>query len=101
VKPLEAGKRKAGEVAFHEKIQRQVRRGGRMTLTAEIADERLLGGRMTVIVTHLEDKTKPEGRRKQLEELLARVQGDYLTVVLAGDMNTSTMIRRPYRYHVH
>jgi hypothetical protein len=29
VKPLEAGKRKAGELVFREKIERQVRRGGR------------------------------------------------------------------------
>jgi endonuclease/exonuclease/phosphatase family metal-dependent hydrolase len=90
VKPLEAGKRKAGETVFHEKIQREVRRGGRMMLTAEIADERIPGGRMTVIVTHLEDKTKPEGRRKQLEELLARIKGTNGPLILAGDMNTST-----------
>jgi hypothetical protein len=90
VKPLEAGKRKAGELAFHEKIQRQVRRGGRMMLTAEIVDARIPGGRMTIVATHLEEKTKPEGRRKQLEELLARVKVTTAPLVLAGDMNTST-----------
>src|ERR1051325_9012054 len=54
VKPLEAGKRKAGELVFREKIQRQVRRGGRMMLTAEIADQRIPIGRMTIVATHLE-----------------------------------------------
>jgi hypothetical protein len=90
VKPLEAGKRKASDVVFREKVQREVRRGGRMMLTAEIADERFPGGRLTIVATHLEDKTKPEGRRKQLEELLRRISETSATVVVAGDMNTST-----------
>jgi endonuclease/exonuclease/phosphatase family metal-dependent hydrolase len=90
VRPLEAGKRKAGEVVFREKVQREIRRGGRMMLTAEITDERIPGGRMTIVATHLEDKTKPDGRRKQLEELLERISAVTETVVVAGDMNTST-----------
>lgn len=90
VRPLEAGKRKAGDLVFREKVEREVRRGGRMMMTAEIADERIPGGRMTIVATHLEDKTKPEGRRKQLEELLSRISAATTTVVVAGDMNTST-----------
>lgn len=90
VRPLEAGKRLAGEIAFREKVLREVRRGGRMMLTAEIADARLPGGRLTVVATHLESKTRPEGRRRQLEELLARIKATATPVVLAGDMNTST-----------
>jgi endonuclease/exonuclease/phosphatase family metal-dependent hydrolase len=90
VRPLEKGKRKAGELVFQEKVRREVRRGGRMMLTAEIADVRIPGGRMTVIATHLEDKTKPAGRRKQLEELLARIKEMTGPVVVTGDMNTST-----------
>jgi len=61
-----------------------------MMLTADIADERIPGGRMTIVATHLEDKTEPEGRRRQLEELLNRISGANATVVVAGDMNTST-----------
>jgi endonuclease/exonuclease/phosphatase family metal-dependent hydrolase len=90
VRPLEAGKRKASDLVFREKIERQVRRGGRMMLTAEIADQRLPGGRVTIVATHLEDKTKPKGRRQQLNELLKRVSTTNTAVVLAGDMNTST-----------
>jgi endonuclease/exonuclease/phosphatase family metal-dependent hydrolase len=90
VKPLEAGKRKAGEIVFQEKVQREVRRGGRTMLTAEITDARIPGESMTVVATHLESKTKPEGRRKQLEELLARIKDTKGPVVVAGDMNTST-----------
>ncbi len=95
VRPLEEGKRKAGELVFQEKVRREVRRGGRMMLTAEIADARIPGGRMTVVATHLESKTKPEGRRKQFEELLARIKDVSGPVVVAGDMNTSTQDATP------
>ncbi len=95
VRPLEEGKRKAGELVFQEKVQREVRRGGRTMLTAEIADARLPGGRLTVVATHLEDKTEPEGRREQLEELLARIRDADASVVVAGDMNTSTQDGTP------
>jgi hypothetical protein len=59
-------------------------------LTAEIADQRIPGGRMTIVATHLEDKTKPKGRRQQLKELLNRISTTNTAVVVAGDMNTST-----------
>jgi endonuclease/exonuclease/phosphatase family metal-dependent hydrolase len=95
VEPLEAGKRRAGEIVFREKVRREVRRGGRMMLTAELVDARLPGGRMVVVATHLESKTKPEGRRKQLVELLARIKDTEAPVVLAGDMNTSTQDATP------
>lgn len=95
VRPLEAGRRKAGELVFREKVRREVRRGGRTMLTAEIRDERIPGGRLTVVATHLESKTRPEGRRKQLEELLARIKDAGAPVVLAGDMNTSTQDSTP------
>ena len=95
VRPLEKGKRKAAEIVFQEKMQREVRRGGRMMLTAEIRDARLPNGHLTIVATHLEDKTKPEGRRKQLEELLARIKDTSGPVVLAGDMNTSTQNGTP------
>ncbi len=92
---VEAGKRKAGELIFREKVQREVRRGGRTMLTAEIADPAIPGGRMTIVATHLEGKTKPVGRRKQLEELLARIRNEAGPVVVAGDMNTSTRDSTP------
>lgn len=89
VAPLEKGKRKAGEVAFLEKVMREVRRGGRMMLLAEIADPRIPGGRATLVNAHLEAKTKPAKRRRQLEELLATLKPIDQPVILAGDFNTS------------
>jgi endonuclease/exonuclease/phosphatase family metal-dependent hydrolase len=89
VSQLEKGKRKGAGIVFGEKVAREVRRGGRMMLLAEIEERSIPGGRMTVVATHLEDKAKPSERLKQLEEVLAKVQPTMHPVVLAGDMNTS------------
>ncbi len=100
VAPLEKGKRKTTELAFLEKVMREVRRGGRMMLLAEIEDKKIPGGRATIVNAHLEAKTKPSHRRRQLEELLAAIKPIDHPVILAGDFNTSgsdatpTSIRR-------
>ncbi len=79
-----------GSAVFKEQLVRQVRRGGRMMLMADIASEDLPGGKVTLVATHLEDVTSPDGRRKQLEELLQQIAPIHNPVILAGDMNTST-----------
>jgi exonuclease III len=89
VSKLEAGKRKGAGIVFEEKISREVRRGGRMMLLADIEDAEIPGGKMTVVATHLEEKTKPANRVKQLEEVLTQVKDIDHPVVFAGDMNTS------------
>ena len=86
---LERGKRKAGEIVFSEKVSRSVRRGGRTMLIADIVHPELPAGRVTVVSTHLEDRTKPKNRRRQLEELLDEIKDVRNPVILAGDMNTS------------
>jgi endonuclease/exonuclease/phosphatase family metal-dependent hydrolase len=89
VSKLEASKRKGAGIVFGEKIAREVRRGGRMMLLADIEDRTIPGGMMTVVATHLEAKAKPADRVKQLDELLAKVWRAEHPVVIAGDMNTS------------
>jgi hypothetical protein len=73
-----------------EQLTRQVRRGGRMMLLADMEDPELPSGRVTVVATHLEDITTPANRRKQLNELLDQIRNINNPVILAGDMNTST-----------
>jgi endonuclease/exonuclease/phosphatase family metal-dependent hydrolase len=90
VTKIEKGKRKMSELAFQQKVEREVRRGGRMMLFAEIEDPDIPQGRLTIVATHLESKTKPGNRVKQLEELLATIKGIENPVVVIGDMNTST-----------
>lgn len=75
---------------FKEQLVRQVRRGGRMMLMADIVDGELPSGRVTIVATHLEDLTTPANRRKQLEELLDQIKNINNPVIVAGDMNTST-----------
>jgi endonuclease/exonuclease/phosphatase family metal-dependent hydrolase len=81
---------KVSAAVFKEQLVRQVRRGGRMMLMADIADPDLPMGRVTVVATHLEDVTSPDIRRKQLQEILDKVDQIDHPVILAGDMNTST-----------
>jgi endonuclease/exonuclease/phosphatase family metal-dependent hydrolase len=81
---------KVSAAVFKEQLVRQVRRGGRMMLMADIADPDLPGGRVTVVATHLEDVTSPENRRKQLQEMLDKIEQSDHPVIIAGDMNTST-----------
>ena len=89
VAPVEKGKRKIAEQVFLEKIYRQVRRGGRMMLQAELVDPQFPEGRVTIVATHLEDRTTPKNREKQLKELLERIKGIDTPVVLTGDMNST------------
>ena len=80
---------KAGSIVFKEQIIRQVRRGGRMMLLADLVSSDLPSGRVTVVATHLEDEAAPAARRKQLEEVLHQIAPISHPVILAGDMNTS------------
>ena len=89
VSKLEKGKRKGAKLVFGEKILREVRRGGRMMLVAEISNPNIPGGELTVVATHLEGKAKPSERLDQLEEVLRHIRNVDHPVILAGDMNTS------------
>ncbi len=92
---LEKGKRKVGEIVFMEKSLQQVRRGGRTTLYADISDQRFPSARVTIVATHLENRSKPKGRVKQMNEVLKSIWGVDNEVIMAGDMNTSGRDLRP------
>ena len=81
---------KVSVALFKEQLIRQVRRGGRMMLMADMVDPDLPSGRVTVVATHLEDVTSPENRQKQLQEMLDKIDQMDHPVIIAGDMNTST-----------
>ena len=80
---------KVSMVIFKEQLIRQVRRGGRMMLMADIVDPDLPTGRVTVVATHLEDVTSRESPQATPEMLDKIDQIDH-PVIIAGDMNTST-----------
>jgi endonuclease/exonuclease/phosphatase family metal-dependent hydrolase len=89
ISKLESGKRTGANLLFMERIAREVRRGGRMTLIVELAVPESPTGAVTVVAPHLETKCKPECRRKQMTEILGWIRGEKNPVILAGDFNTS------------
>jgi endonuclease/exonuclease/phosphatase family metal-dependent hydrolase len=89
ISKLESGKRRGANLAFMERIAREVRRGGRTTLVVELAMPESPTGALTVVAPHLETKCKPECRRKQMQQILEWIRGDKNPVILAGDFNTS------------
>ena len=88
IRPLEKGKRKAA-ILIGEDLQREVRRGQRTTLYVDLDVPDAPTGTITVAATHLENRTRPKYRRKQMEELLAQVHDIRNPVIVAGDLNTS------------
>jgi hypothetical protein len=66
-----------------------VRRGQRMTLYVDLDVPQAPAQRITIAATHLENRTKPKTRRKQMQELLTEVHDLTHPVIIAGDMNTT------------
>jgi endonuclease/exonuclease/phosphatase family metal-dependent hydrolase len=89
ISKLESSKRTGANLAFMQRITREVRRGGRMTLIVELSVPESPTGAVTVVAPHLETKCKPECRRKQMAEILGWIKSETNPVILAGDLNTS------------
>ena len=89
ISKLESSKRTGANLAFMERISREVRRGGRTTLIVELVVPESPTGAVTVVAPHLETKCKPECRRKQMAEILEWIRAETNPVILAGDLNTS------------
>ncbi len=86
---MESGKRKGASLLFGEEIVREVRRGGRTNLIATIDVPDLPGGQVTIVAAHLENRTTPKGRVKQMDEILDFIKPIAHPVIVAGDMNTT------------
>ncbi len=86
---IEAGKRKGATLLFGEEIVREVRRGGRTNLIATIDVPGLPGQQVTIVAAHLENRTAPKGRVKQMDEILDLTRPIAHPVIIAGDMNTT------------
>jgi endonuclease/exonuclease/phosphatase family metal-dependent hydrolase len=89
ISKLEEGKRLAANKVFLERIEREVRRGNRMALVADVSVPESPTGVVTLVDTHLENKCKPACRRKQMAALLETLQDVRNPLILAGDMNTT------------
>jgi endonuclease/exonuclease/phosphatase family metal-dependent hydrolase len=89
ISELEAGRRKGANLAFMERITREVRRGGRTVLIVELAVPESPTGAVTVVAPHLENKCKPACRAKQALQILEWIRGDPNPVIIGGDLNTT------------
>jgi endonuclease/exonuclease/phosphatase family metal-dependent hydrolase len=92
---VEKARRRVVKQVFLEDALREVRRGGRTMLMADISDPRFPAGRATIVATHLESRTSPAKRQVQLREMLETIKPIKNPVILAGDMNTSTTDSTP------
>ena len=71
-------------------LHREMRRGGRTALFVQLEVPHLPEKRLTVVTPHLENRTKPKNRRKQMHEVLEWARDAPNPVVIAGDLNTTT-----------
>ena len=89
ISQLEKAKRKAADVAFLERITREVRRGNRQAPDADIT----LPGKAAITVhlvnAHLENKCKADCRARQMRKFWKRSGDTTGPVILAGDLNTT------------
>jgi endonuclease/exonuclease/phosphatase family metal-dependent hydrolase len=95
ISKLEAGRRKGANLAFMERIAREVRRGGRTVLIVELAVPESPTGAVTVVAPHLETKCKPACRAKQALQILDWIRNDHNPVILGGDLNTTAADNAP------
>jgi endonuclease/exonuclease/phosphatase family metal-dependent hydrolase len=71
-----------------EKLKRQVRRGSRLVIIAELDIPGPTPSVLTVVCPHLEDYSQAPGRRKQMEFVLSQIKPISTPLVMAGDLNT-------------
>jgi endonuclease/exonuclease/phosphatase family metal-dependent hydrolase len=95
ISSLEQGKRWSAKKLFDERIERELRHGGRMALIADISVPESPTGQLTVVATHLENKCTPACRKKQMTALLNQLRSIQNPVILAGDLNTTSRDNTP------
>ncbi len=88
---LELGRRQASETLFKFEPVREVKVGGRAFTQVDLHVPGIPLETLSVINVHLEIKTTPMERQKQLEEILSHIKGIKNPVVMAGDFNSSAL----------
>lgn len=91
---LEVARRKAAKLIFDESVLREIRRGSRIALLADIQVPGLETP-VTLISVHLENRVVPEYRHKQIEYLIKKIKHIKNPVIMGGDFNTTTKDGRP------
>jgi endonuclease/exonuclease/phosphatase family metal-dependent hydrolase len=105
---IQIGREILAEKVFLEKIMREIRHAGRSVLIADLyvpgltakgtSLEHVSGVRpdiLTVVAGHLEAKSTPECRARQMAEIVAKVKDIKNPVIFGGDLNTLGTDGRP------
>jgi endonuclease/exonuclease/phosphatase family metal-dependent hydrolase len=92
---LEKGRRWTVQRLFGERIDREIRQGGRMALIVSLAVPSVPGGQVTIVATHLENRCPPACRLRQIRTLFAEIEPMRNPVILAGDLNTTGRTNTP------
>ena len=92
---LEKGRRWTVQRLFGERIDREIRQGGRMAMIVDLEVPSLPEGQVTVVAAHLENRCAPACRLRQMRALLAEIQPIRNPVILAGDLNTTGRTNTP------
>jgi len=87
---IEKSRRFGAERLFRVKPVREVKYGGRGFTRVDLHVPGVPHETITVINVHLEIKTQPKNRTKQMEEILNYLYEIENPVILAGDFNSST-----------
>ncbi len=90
-----------GSTFIGSPMAREMRRGGRTVLTVDLDVPHLPEERLTVVSPHLENRTKPKNRQKQLQEVLDRIRHIKNPVIVAGDLNTTGGDSESFRLEKH
>ena len=89
ISQLEQAKRKAADLLFLERIARELRRGNRNALIADIKLPGAKGTTLRLVNVHLENKCKAVCRDRQMARVLEEVSDTTYPLVLGGDLNTT------------
>lgn len=87
---VESGRRFGAKTLFNVETKRELKVGGRGFTRVDLHVPNVPHETITVINVHLEIKTTPIQRKRQLEEILENIRDIENPVILAGDFNSSS-----------
>jgi len=86
---LEEARRFGSKVVFKNELTREMKVGGRIFFRVDLEVPELPDRTLTIINIHLEIKCLPEGREKQMREILSYIAGIKNPVIMVGDFNSA------------
>ena len=87
---LEIGRRQGSKTLFKFQPTREVKIGGRAFTRVDLHVPGIPLDTLSIINIHLEIKTTPKNRQRQIKEILGYIKGIKNPVIMAGDFNSSS-----------